>query len=156
MDEPTLDDIRASMEAFDGRTARARWATAEAAFLALRARVLAKAPRPAAWEDEWRAYQLCYQLRNLAFQWYLNVLERYAPEDWDAATEICDLLVAHYAEELRQLRILCFRVYRTFAPDRHRLNRAQHRQLFRCFSAFDTGDPGMSVPGIRDDEARQP
>jgi hypothetical protein len=140
-DDERLQEFRASMELYQGRTAKDRWLTACSAFLNLRHRVLAK------WEGELHqertpdnGYVLCYYLRNLSVNNHVEMLTLNDPEKWDEITEMCERLVACYADELREFRILMFRVHNTFTPYRKRLTRQQQAQMFRCFDYFEHGE----------------
>jgi len=141
IDERHIQDIRDSLALYEGRTAKDRWLSAQAAFLQLRYRVLAK------WEGELHRersedsdYWLCYYLRNLAFQNDTRMLELNPPDEWDGVMETCAQLGEWYARELCEFRILALRIYSTFAPTRARLTPKQREQLFRCYWYFDTGE----------------
>jgi hypothetical protein len=141
MDESSKEFMQARIEEYNGRTAKARWETAQAAFVDLRQRILAKAATLGIAEDPPIHNALCHHLRNLSVGKYVAVLEDYPPEDWDEVTDLCEGLAEVYAEELQSLRILMLRVHWTFAPYQRKLRKAQQQELFRCFDLFEYGEP---------------
>jgi hypothetical protein len=143
LDESSQEFLLACVEAYNGRTAKARWETAQVAFVDLRQRILAKATTLGLPDDPQIHAALCHHLRNLSVGKYVAVLEDYPPEDWDEVTDLCEGLSEEYAEELQSLRILMLRVHWTFAPYRRKLRKAQRQELFRCFDLFEYGEPHL-------------